>query len=391
MLGSQKFNLDRTVRLIIALLGLWAVILLLRELSSALLPFMIASGLAYLLHPMVSWLEKRCGYRGLAVVLCMSSFVFVLWACVVYVYPRLLEEIQQLAHLLKPLEEQSQWSAIAKEKLPDNVWLWLREQLLSPEMKAWIKDGGVSSVLPLLKPLAPSFLGVIMGAKSVLLAVMGASVILLYMFFILLDYRSLVLGAQRMIPREWSGLVRQFGGDFDRALSQYFRAQSMVAAIVGLCFGLGFSWAGLPMPWFLGLMMGVLNLVPYLQLLGLIPVAVLALLTVLQGESSLSSMALQCGIVVLVVQSLQDMVIVPKVMGKASGLSPAIMLLSLSVWGQLLGFFGLVIAIPLTCLMLAWYQAWIRSGSFGPRDTSAEAGLEAVEKSEDSPAESTRE
>jgi predicted PurR-regulated permease PerM len=60
--------------------------------------------------------------------------------------------------------------------------------------------------------------------------------------------------------------------------------------------------------------------------------------------------------VLLVIQALQDMVIVPKVMGQASGLSPAVMLLSLTVWGQLLGFFGLILAIPITCLSLVWYH-----------------------------------
>jgi predicted PurR-regulated permease PerM len=109
----------------------------------------------------------------------------------------------------------------------------------------------------------------------------------------------------------------------------------------------------------LGLFIGLLNMVPYLQIIGLIPAFLLALVHALDTGGSLWTMLALTGLVFVVAQIIQDAILTPRIMGKEMGLSPAMILLSLSIWGKLLGIFGLIIALPMTCLLVAYYQRFL--------------------------------
>ena len=109
----------------------------------------------------------------------------------------------------------------------------------------------------------------------------------------------------------------------------------------------------------LGILIGILDLVPYLHTFALIPTAFLAMLKAADtGQSFWLIFGLAVGLFILV-QAITDMIITPKIMGKAMGLNPAILLLSLSVWGTVLGFIGLIIALPLTTLLIAYWQRYV--------------------------------
>ena len=357
LFGKEKFDLDRTVRWALALMLLAAIIHVLDILSDAILPFVIASCVAYLLNPLVLFFERKTNHRFIGVILCLFLLLSTLFLTVTMVYPRVVSEGHNFLMVVKELGEKSDLAKRAAERLPEDLWGDLRHRLADPKLKEWLKSGSGSGAFSFLSSyVSPSFLGVVEGTKSFLFLLVEILVILLYLFFILLDYPKLLMSAKHSIPKPMRATVSLFAKEFDEALSRYFRAQALVATIVGVLFGFGFFLIGLPMPWLLGLMMGILNLVPYLQLLGVIPVAILSLVTALEGNASFLNVGLSSLAVLLVVQALQDMVIVPKVMGKASGLSPAVMLLSLTIWGQLLGFLGLILAIPITCLSLVWYH-----------------------------------
>jgi predicted PurR-regulated permease PerM len=106
-------------------------------------------------------------------------------------------------------------------------------------------------------------------------------------------------------------------------------------------------------------MIGIMDLVPYLHSLALIPTVFLALLKAADTGQNFWIILASALAVFLIVQVIIDMVVTPKIMGKAMGLNPAILLLSLSVWGALLGFIGLIIALPLTTLIMAYYQRYV--------------------------------
>ena len=100
-------------------------------------------------------------------------------------------------------------------------------------------------------------------------------------------------------------------------------------------------------------------MVPYLQIVGIVPMVFLCLLQALEtGNNFWVVLALAVG-VLIIVQLIQDLFLVPKIMGKMTGLNPAIILLSLSIWGILLGVLGMIIALPMTTLLLSYYERFI--------------------------------
>ena len=115
----------------------------------------------------------------------------------------------------------------------------------------------------------------------------------------------------------------------------------------------------------MGILIGVMNLVPYLHTFALIPTAFLALLKAADTGQNFWIIFGMALVVFIVVQIISDMFVTPKVMGKAMGLNPAILLLSLSVWGAILGFIGLIIALPLTTIIIAYYQRYVTKDNEG--------------------------
>ena len=152
-------------------------------------------------------------------------------------------------------------------------------------------------------------------------------------------------------------------GDMKKALNNYVRGQGLVALIMGILFCVGFTIIDFPMAIGLGIMIGIMDLVPYLHTFALIPTVLLALLKAADTGQNFWIILLGALIVFIVVQLICDMIVTPKVMGSAMGLNPAILLLSLSVWGALLGFIGLIIALPLTTLLIAYYQRYVTKES----------------------------
>ncbi len=142
-------------------------------------------------------------------------------------------------------------------------------------------------------------------------------------------------------------------------MNHYFRGQALVALCVGVLFCIGFLIIDMPLAIILGLFIGVLNMVPYLQLISLVPAILLCLVCSVDSGVDFWIIFWKCMAVYCIVQAIQDLFLTPKIMGKAMGLNPAIILLSLSIWGTLLGFLGLIIALPLTTLLLAYYDEYL--------------------------------
>lgn len=147
--------------------------------------------------------------------------------------------------------------------------------------------------------------------------------------------------------------------DVKDGMNRYFRGQAFVALCVGILFSIGFLIIDFPLAIGLGLFIGALNLVPYLQIIGFIPTIVLAILKAADTGGNFWIIIASALAVFIIVQVIQDGFIVPRVMGKITGLNPAIILLSLSIWGSLMGMLGMIIALPLTTLMLSYYQRFI--------------------------------
>ena len=179
------------------------------------------------------------------------------------------------------------------------------------------------------------------------------------MFFILLDYEYLTDNWIRIFPKKVRPFWQEVMNDVEKALNAYIRGQGLVALSMGILFCIGFTIIDFPMAIGLGILIGIMDLVPYLHTFALIPTAFLALLKAADTGQNFWIILASAVAIFIIVQIIIDMVITPKIMGKAMGLNPAILLLSLSVWGALLGFIGLIIALPLTTLLIAYYQRYV--------------------------------
>ena len=148
--------------------------------------------------------------------------------------------------------------------------------------------------------------------------------------------------------------------DVKVSMNRYFRGQALVAFLVGILFSIGFLIIDFPLAVGFGLFIGLLNMVPYLQLIALVPTVLLALLKAADTGQNFWWILAGAILVFCIVQVIQDGIIVPKVMGRITGLNPAIILLSLSVWGALMGVVGMIIALPCTSIMLSYYKRYIK-------------------------------
>ena len=198
---------------------------------------------------------------------------------------------------------------------------------------------------------------------SVVVSVVASFITLLYMFFILLDYEYLTENWVRIFPKKYRNFWNTLSEDASRELNNYIRGQGLVSLIMGIMFCIGFTIIDFPMAIGMGILIGVLNLVPYLHTFALIPTAFLALLKAADTGQNFWIIFGMAILVFAVIQIISDMVVTPRVMGKAMGLNPAIILLSLSVWGSLLGFIGVIIALPLTTLIIAYWQRYVTKES----------------------------
>lgn len=196
-----------------------------------------------------------------------------------------------------------------------------------------------------------------------------------------MDYEFLTNNWIRIFPVKNRPFWHELAGDVERELNNYIRGQGLVALCMGIMFCIGFTIMDFPMAIGLGILIGVLDLVPYLHTFALIPTAFLAMLKAADtGQNFWVVFGLAVGLFALV-QVISDMIVTPHIMGKAMGLNPAILLLSLSVWGAILGFIGLIIALPLTTLIITYWKKYVtkeegvrrlrtKSADQQPQDTS---------------------
>ena len=147
--------------------------------------------------------------------------------------------------------------------------------------------------------------------------------------------------------------------DVERALNNYIRGQGQVAFWMGVMFSIWFWIIGLPMPIGMGILIGIMDMVPYLHTLALIPTAFLAAMKAAETGQSYWVVFGSAVLVFAVVQVIIDAIVTPKVMSKKMGLNPAVLLLSLSVWGSLLGFIGLIIALPATTVIILYWKRYV--------------------------------
>ena len=352
--NASVFSRETIIRSVITIAVLVALYLLVRRLSGVLLPFLISFVVAYMLAPIVNFLQHKCRLKNrvLSVVVTILLVIGLLTGAVAAVVPAISRQATSLSQSVKTYV--SQWDG--NEYFSPRVNERIEEIIQSIDIKTLINSEevqqGIKKVIPILGDWISSGVNAIMG-----LAV--AFICILYIIFLLIDYEKISTNWHKYIPNRFRDSIVMLISDLDRNMNAYFRGQALVAGIVGVLFAIGFQIIGLPMGIGIGLFIGVLNLVPYLQALGIPPCIILGLIQSAETGRPVWVVMLCIAAVFIIVQTIQDMVLVPTIMGNVTGMGPAWILLSLSVWGSLLGFVGMIIALPVTTLLVSYYKRFV--------------------------------
>lgn len=349
---EEKITFDKFIRWALIALLIMAILYMVNYLSNVLLPFFVAWLLAYLLYPLVKFVQykMRVPTRALSIIVTLVFVTAVLGGIFYLIIPPMLEQFEKLGDIVTHYLNQ----AAKTDNFPKAVLQWIEGN--RHEIEHFFKQKDVTDALRSAMPKLFSLLG---QTASVIISISASLITLMYMFFILLDYEYLTENWIKIFPKKARPFWQEVMGDVERALNNYIRGQGLVALSMGILFCIGFTIIDFPMAIGLGILIGILDLVPYLHTFALIPTAFLALMKSADTGQNFWGIFLAAFAVFCIVQVIIDMVITPKIMGKRMGLNPAILLLSLSVWGTLLGFVGLIVALPLTTLLIAYYQRYI--------------------------------
>lgn len=349
---ESKITLDKLVRWGGIALSVLIVYYLVKILSGVLLPFFIAWLLAYLLNPMVKFVQHKMRVRSrvVSIIITMIAVIAVVAFVILLIIPPMIGQFQKLGEVaIKFLN-----SNTPTNNVTEYIQQWFREN--QEQVNNFFKSNDFTEALKVAMPKLFAFVG---ETANVVISIIASFITLLYMFFILLDYEFLTNNWIKIFPKKNRPFWKELMGDVERELNNYIRGQGLVALCMGILFCIGFTIIGFPMAIGLGILIGILDLVPYLHTFALIPTALLAMLKAADTGQNFWIIFGLAVLVFIVVQIICDMIVTPKIMGKAMGLNPAILLLSLSVWGALLGFIGLIVALPLTTLLMAYWQRYV--------------------------------
>ena len=372
-LFNKPFTFDRVMRIVFGIALISGLVYLVTLLRDALLPFLIAWLLAYMMQPFVKFFQYKLGLRSriLSIMALFVSMVLIITLLVVMVVPSITEEADKTIELLRTHDP-------GEGHIPFIPQAWLDYLEANVDFTQLMDYLNKENLLKATKQIAPQVWSFLSNTFSVLLSVTMVFLIMLYFIFILLDYEKIANGWVKLIPVRYRHFVQELGADVEYNMNRYFRGQALIALCVGVLLAIGFKIIDFPLAVTLGLFIGVLNMIPYMQTIGIIPMLILALLRSAEtGENFWIIFGLAL-LVLGIVQMIQDLFLTPRIMGKAMGLNPAIILLALSIWGTLLGFIGLIIALPLTTLCLSYYKRFILQDDQG-------AGMADRERSQQSP------
>ena len=351
---TREITFDRFIRAVMAVLMVVLVYILLRKLSRVLVPFFLAWLVAYLLYPVVCFFQYKCRLKSrvLSIVVTLLIIAGILAGACYLIMPSIIEEVGRLKGMIIDY--------VTTDKMvnyvSDEIELFIKHNVDFDQIANALTIKDVSS---LVERGVPQVFSLLSNSVNTLVGLVASLISILYLFFILMDYEQMSHGIIHMVPPTKRGIVYAVIKDVEKGMNGYFRGQSLIALCVGILFAIGFLIIGFPLAIPLGLFIGFLNLVPYLQTLGFIPTILLALLKAYDTNENFWSILLPALLVFAVVQTSQDAILTPKIMGNVTGLNAAVILLSLSVWGSLLGFIGLIIALPLTTLLISYYKRYV--------------------------------
>lgn len=341
---------DLVIRWIVGIIIVGVIVWLADILKNVLLPFVVACLVAYMLEPIVEFQQKhlKLKYRAIPVFMTLIEVALILGALVYFFAPLVINEVGQLEKLVKV----SGNHPLDTKFLPPDIAAYLQKYLNPETLQQYLSGSRLVSVLNQGTSVLSATVDFLLHTLEWLLAIV-------YVIFIMLDYTHLMRGFRLTVPPKYRRKAYPVLDDIKNNMSIYFRSQAVIALCAALFYCIGFSIVHLPLAIVMGLTVGILYMIPYFQYVTLIPVAILCYLSSLAGIDAFFPMLGKCILVYVISQCICDYILTPKIMGKTLGLNPAIILLSLSIWGSLMGIIGMIIALPVTSLLISYYKRYV--------------------------------
>jgi predicted PurR-regulated permease PerM len=355
IMNTKEITFDRFAKLLINTAIIVGIFMIIRYLSGVLIPFFIGFMIAYLLFPFVKFIQTKLKVRNrvLSMILVFALVAGLVAGLLWLIVPLIQNEVSKtIPVIVNYIDNNLNNNNIIGNFIAVNA----RKLIADFDYQQLISFESIDTIL---EKVLPKFLSFFSATWHFILGFLVIFFVILYVVFILLDYEKLNSGIINLFKPRHRTLVKEIHNDLSTAMNQYFRGQALISLITGILYCIGFSVIGLPMAVAMGIFIGILHFVPYLQTIGFVPVIFLASLNSLETGSNFWLMLLGIFVVFAIIQCTLDLFLTPKIMGKNMGMKPAVILLSISIWGVLLGFIGLILALPLTTVAISYYKRFV--------------------------------
>lgn len=309
-------------------------ILLIYKLSSILTPFLLGGLLAYLVDPLVKRLEKRRVPHLLSVII---IFLFLFASIVLFfglLYPLISQQIELLVN----------W-------LPDAV-AWL-QTVGMPWLLQFVNIETIKSSVPATLSKSGWVLSTFLNSSRAFIDILISIVLTpIVTFYLLKDWDKVVSGAKNLLPKQSARTIIAWAKKCDEVLGAFIRGQLLVMFFLSLIYGIGLTMIGLKFGLIIGLVGGVLSIAPFV---GSLFVLITSLIGVMMQPGS-SDGIIGVFIVFLVAQAAENYILTPYFVGERIGLHPVAVIFSVMAGGVLFGFFGVLLALPVSAMLMATFR-----------------------------------
>lgn len=351
---------ERLAKTVLAVAVLVVGYLVLRAIAPVMAPVLVSFLLAYFLDPVIDAFERRRVNRSLAIVVVAGGALAALVTLIVVIVPTVAGEIRaSVTDLPSALSERYEsLKVLLLERFDLDIDARLREA--SSDLAAAAQSAATA---------------IAMAARDSVVSLLNLVLIPVFTFYFLRDFDALKVKPLALVPERHQAAVISRAGKMDLVVGEWIRGQVQVALILAVLYAIGLSLVGLKLGAAIGIVAGLLNIVPYLG--GAIGIGLSVIMALIHGDTT---QLIGVGVVFFVVQMLEGYLITPRLVGEKVGMSPVTVMIVLLLGGSLFGFFGMLLSIPAVAAgsvladdVLAWYRQtpWYRGAEPGAPDTES--------------------
>lgn len=356
MTGSQR---------LLVFAGIVGLFVLIYLLNPILTPFLVGMGIAYLGDPLVDRLEKYVGRTGgVVIVFCFISFIIL--AGLLLLLPMLLSE---LASLIRSIPGFINWlqtvaEPVLKDRFGIDPFAFDLDVLAKQVSEDWQRVGD----------LARGLLSQVTASGFALLAFLtNVALTPVVSFYLMRDWDTLVGYIRDIVPRESEQTVVSLIKECDEVLSSFLRGQLLVMTLLGGIYSVGLMIVGLELALLIGMLAGLASIVPYLGFV--VGIAAASIAAVIQYQELFP--LIYVAVVFAIGQAMEGMVLTPLLVGDRIGLHPVAVIFAILAGGQLFGFTGILLALPVAAVVMVfvryYYRRYIES-EYYQRSTDTDDG-----------------